>query len=349
METNMGYTKMKVRHEKYWDNFEERINQTVDAMIKGSNPLLGRIALHITSRCNFKCDYCNEHLNNSVLPMSLFLKIVNEYSQMGGGILHITGGEPTAVKWLDEAIQNTSENVTINLNTNCYRLLKRKTYEFIDRIKVSLDTSNREYFDNLVHCSGAFDRIVANLWKLSEYNKTKDVSITFTLTRENFREVPEFLSWYYRKLSRVYAIFFSIYKGTDERFLFREDDQIAFWDDVVPKMKQVFKENDDKESLWLFEHSYNQNTLSTSCRYPENIEVPCHISKSELTINEEGNVWRCSHLFRDKVPCSSYNIKNESLEYIHNNLIQIKYSQCLIGCNLKLIHFNQEVQEGLGY
>jgi len=331
---------------KYWDNFEKRINQTVEAIKNGSKiPPLGRISLHITSKCMFRCDYCNEFHNKCILPQPLFYKIIKEYSQMGGGILHITGGEPTTVNWLDSAIQGKPENVTINLNSNCYKLLKKETYKFIDRIKISLDTNNEKYFDYLVHCPGAFNKVIDNIWKLSEYNKAKDISITYTLTKENYKNIPEFLNWYYKKLPFLYAIFFSVYKGKNERFLFTEDDQKFFWTHVVPEMKQILVENKDEESLWLFENSYNSNTLSCSCRYPENMKVPCFISKSELTINEKGNVWRCSHLFRDKIPPSRFfNIENNSLDYIHENLSQEVYPQCLTGCNLKLVHFNQEVQ-----
>lgn len=330
--------------ERYWDSFAKRIDETVAAELKNTHPPLGRIALHITSRCNFRCDYCNEYHNGCTLPKELFAKIVQEYSQIGGGILHITGGEPTMVSWLDEAIQNRPENVTINLNSNCFKLLNKETYKFIDRIKVSLDTYKEQYFDSIVHHEGAFKRIVINLWQLENYDKARDTSITYTLTKENYQDTPTFLAWCYNTLPSLYAIFFSVYKGSNKRFLFTEEDQELFWGQIAPAMKRMFEINNDKESLWLFEQSYNAKTLSSSCKYPENLNGLCYISKSELTIDEQGRVWRCSHLFRDKLPPSFFNIRDTTLEEIHHSLDQQLYPQCLTGCNLKLVRFNQEVQ-----
>lgn len=328
---------------KYWDDFERRITETVNAVKCDAVPPLRRICLHITSKCNFNCQYCNEKHENKTLPVELFDRITKEYSQMGGGILHITGGEPSVVKWLPDGISRCPSNVTVNFNTNCYKLMPLNTYNRIGRIKVSLDTDNAIYFNELVNKNKAFETVINNLNKLSF--KAKDISITYTMTKQNYANIPNFLKFFYTKLPRMYAVFFSTYKGNNKDFVFSEDDMEKFWGITVPQMKELFIENNDQESLWLFENSYNQDTLRSDIRFPENLSTSCYLSKSELVVNENGDTWRCSHLFRDKVDNSGLNIKDYSLNYIHNNIEIEQNEKCLYGCNLKLINFNKQVED----
>jgi sulfatase maturation enzyme AslB (radical SAM superfamily) len=333
---------------KYWDDFERRITETTKAVEENINPPLRRVCLHITSKCNFNCNYCNEIHKNKTLPKSIFTKIVEEYSQMGGGILHITGGEPSTVKWLSKAIIDSPENIVINFNTNAFKMLEPiNVYNRINRMKISLDTCNPSYFNGLVHKKRAFEVIVENLQKLQNINKTKDISITYTMTKQNYKNIPDFLEFYYDKLPYLYAIFFSTYKGNNPDFVFTDEDIVFFWENIVPKMKDIFIQNKDTESLWLFKNSYNKNTLQAVIRFPENTTTQCYLSMSELVIDENGDTWRCSHLFRDKVIKSGLNIKDFDLDYIHQNLILEKSPKCLYGCNLKLVNFNKQVENNL--
>jgi MoaA/NifB/PqqE/SkfB family radical SAM enzyme len=331
----------------YWDDFENRIKETIQAGISGAQPPLRRVSLHITNRCNFNCSYCNEKHCNLELDRNLFVKIVKDYSDMGGGILHITGGEPSIVKWLGEEILKVPANITVNMNTNMFKLFDREVYTRINRLKTSLDTKDKDYFENIVGRKNSYDRVINNFWTLESYGKNLNTSVTYTLTRDNYQKLPAFLGWYYNNLPKLYGVFFSEYKGTHPDFLWRESDIGVFWEFIVPKVKSTFIANGDKESLWLFEHSYRENSLS-KIRFPENHTMPCYISQSELCINEVGDCWRCSHLYRDKIPSTGLNIKDHSLSDIHKLLKRQQTDKCCLnGCNLKFVCFNQDVVEGI--
>src|SRR5512138_2967142 len=107
---------------KYWDLFDQRIEETANSLKNGVNPPLRRIALHITNKCNMKCSYCNECHTPKTFRRDLFTKLVSEFYEMGGGILHITGGEPSCVPWLFEEIEVLSnlfgDRIEFNLNSN---------------------------------------------------------------------------------------------------------------------------------------------------------------------------------------------------------------------------------------
>ena len=50
---------------------------------------------------------------------------------------------------------------------------------------------------------------------------------------------------------------------------------------------------------------------------------------SERVVDCNGDIWNCSHLFRDSIKQSN-NSKN---------------TKCLYGCNRRLVAFNEEVEE----
>ncbi len=337
---------------KYWDLFEERIAETISSINDGARPPVRRIALHLTNRCNLGCDYCNERHNATELPFDLYKKIVREYSEMGGGVLHITGGEPTLLTYLSDAIEYTRgfENVKFHLNSNAIKRMTDDEYKYISRLKVSLDTHDADYFDTLVRRKGAFNMVIDNLQHIHNLaSETPDVSITYTITKENYKKIPSFLKMYYEKFPNFYAAFFSCYKGSLERFVMSEEEIENFFRDSVPEIYSIMKENNDTESEFLFKYSHTRETFShTRTRFEMNKTVPCYISMSELLINEHGDIWNCSHLFRDKTPSTGLNIRDVALSEIKMDIpCTPVHEKCLYGCNQKLVSFNKSVRDGL--
>ncbi len=337
---------------RYWDLFEKRITETVNSNILGVLPPLRRLSVHLTNKCNLNCSYCNEKHSPNEMSSDIFQKLVKEYSEIGGGVLHITGGEPTCVKYLEDSIYYSAlfPNVDLHLNTNMTQMLPLRCYSFIKRLKVSLDSHNSKYFDNLVGRKNSYQTVINNLVKIDTLPKELRplVSITYTITKENYKTIPEFLKMYYGTFIHFYAVFFSLYKGNNPRFVLDENDERYFFENIVPKMNDIWKTMGDKESKALFEGSYFNGCFDNKERFPENKEVPCYINLSELTINENGDIWNCSHLFRDGVgQVKSLNIKDMHLKDVFKqakkNVSLFLSDKCLYGCNKKLITFNEMV------
>jgi len=300
----------------YWDDFERRAIETVDSIKNNKEFIVRRVAVFITNQCNFRCAYCNMKFGHEEMSKEIFLNILKKYGKTA--IIHVTGGEPSTVSWLYPVIEEYKD-IRFHLNTNGYL----KPPENIKRLKVSLDTYDAGYFNKLVHMD-VFNKVYGHIKQAC--NKTV-TSITCVLTKENYEKAPEFIKFCNKEFPGLYAIFFSIYKGTNSRFVFQKEDIDRFYKDIKPQMEIEMKE----ETLWLFQNTMdNKIRLLEGIRFPENnLETPCYLSLTERVIDYQGNEYSCSHLFRDKV------FRNNSE----------KHEKCRYGCNRKLIKFNEEVEK----
>ena len=343
---------------KYWDDFERRAGETVDCLRNDKFPTIRRLSIHITNGCNFRCSYCNEHHNTLIMPFEIYSKILYDYSDIGGGIVHITGGEPSTIKDLPNYLFEIVKHPTINfhMNTNFYwNIIPDDMFSLIKRLKVSLDTSNPKYFNQTCHMKDAFEKVTNNLDHLNRLigNKITDtiVSLTYTVTKQNFRDIISFLDMYYERWPHFYAVFFSSYKGTNPEFVLNNDDIHELFEEVIPQMNEITDQQNDNDTKMLFEMSHGRETFIQGERFPDNKKVPCYLCLSELCIDEVGDIWNCSHLFRDKVPSTGLNIMDGHLKDLSTTAkrgITIPvHKKCLYGCNKKLVTYNIYVHEKL--
>lgn len=342
---------------KYWDLFEVRIDETVEAINKGEMPPLRRLSLHITNKCNMKCSYCNEVHTPKQLGEGLFLTLLEEYEAMGGGVLHITGGEPSCVPYLWDVLAEagTYKNVDIHVNTNLITDIPEAALKNIKRLKVSLDSHDAEYFNALVGVPNSHETVMKNLKLINDLNAKGEgpiVSLTFTMTKQNYTHIPDFLEMYYRELPNIYAVFFSAYKGTTGHFAFDDNVVQDLFDNIVPKMNEIMEANGDTESKFLFHASHEKQTFDQETRFYENGYMPCYLQLSELCVNEDGSVANCSHLYRDGVGNTDLNLHDTTLPKAFR-LAKKDYGfkplheKCKYGCNKKLVTFNKCVHENL--
>lgn len=306
-----------MRSSLYWDDFERRIKETKEAFKVGKLPPVRRVAIFITNNCNFRCSYCNLKFGKLEMTESVFDSVVKKYGE--SAIIHITGGEPSVVKWLYPYIESHL-GVKFHLNTNAFK----KPPTNIRRLKVSLDSHNECYFDSLVQRKGAFKSVVKNIKEASINNTT---SVTCVLSKENYKDAPQFMHFCKQEFPKLYAVFFSIYKGENPRFKFTPEDVDYFFKEVKFSLEKEM----DNESLALFNETVDEKIrLIQGIRFPENdLNKPCYISYSERVVDWNGNEQYCSHLFRDKV-----NIECGQ-----------KHPNCKYGCNRRLVTFNQEVEK----
>lgn len=261
------------------------------------------------------------------------------------------------VKFFDQIFPTVAEysNIDLQLNTNCLKRLSVYQYKLINRLKVSLDTTDAEYFNKITHVRGAFECVTSNLDFI--HNKVviphgkPTVSLTYTVTRQNFRQIPDFLKMYYDRWPEFYAVFFSSYKGVGRDFLLNEDEIAELFSEIVPQMRELTEANADEETKVLFDTAHDKETFDPLVRFPFNKTLPCYIQMSEIAINEKGEVWNCSHLLRDQIPPTGVNIADGHLRNIvaeAKRQFEVPLAkECLFGCNRKLQTFNQFVQNRL--
>jgi len=311
---------MTNRNSLYWDDFNRRVDETVDAIKNGTMPPVRRVAVFITDKCNFKCEYCNHDIKTFTLSKDKFVDVVEKYGDTA--IIHITGGEPSVIPWLYKFIEANGHKYRFHLNTNAYKTPPAK---HVKRLKISLDSKDAKQWDCLVKRDGAFNAVVANI-KASIPHTV--VSLTYTLSHQNFERVVEFAEFANEQFVGLYALFFSVYKGTDEKFMFTEADSDAFFHEVLPELRKVLP----AESLALINETIDEKLrLIQGVRFPSNtMDDPCYISMSERVITPMGVESNCSHLYRDGI-----------IGHVG------KHEKCLYGCNQRLVMFNDEVARKL--
>ncbi len=171
----------------YWDDFKKREQETINCL-KSNKPIpVRRVSIHITERCNFRCQYCNMQFSNNEMHIETFKQILDKYKDTA--LFHITGGEPSTVSWLYDFIKCNGNDYRFHLNTNAFI---KPPAESVKRLKVSLDTYKENYFNMLVNKRDAFQDVIKNIKYACENTVT---SITCVLSRQTYRDVPQFMKF----------------------------------------------------------------------------------------------------------------------------------------------------------
>ncbi len=267
------------RSSLYWDDFELRIAETVAALNTGETPPVRRVAVFVTDMCNFRCKYCNHRDKGHTLTEDAFISVLEKYGDTA--IIHITGGEPSVVPWLYPFLrQQHGGRYRFHLNTNAYIT---PPADAVKRLKISLDHQDWKYWDCLVGRDGAFSHVVENI-KRAIPNTV--VSLTYTLTKENYRNAPDFARFVNRELAGLYAIFFSVYKGTNPAYVMTGQDAAFFFSVVRPELESELQ----SESLALLHETIDEKRrLIQGVRFPQNAggKTWC-LSMSERGISPTG-------------------------------------------------------------
>ena len=306
-----------MRKSKYWDDFERRAKETSLCISQKAIVPIRRAAIFVTDRCNFRCKYCNHKKQKNTMSQQTFQKILSKYGSTA--IIHITGGEPSLCDWLYPFLDKNKDNYRFHLNTNAYIYPPAHA---VKRLKISLDGYNEREWDFLVGRKGAFKIVCENIQKAT---KETNVSITFTLNRTNLENAVDFTKFCNKKFPNLYAIFFSIYKGNDQRFIISREQASFFFKEVKNKLLQ----NLNKESRALLCETIDEKRrLLEGVRFLQPLNLPCFLSMSERVFSPMGDEYTCSHLYRDNIFMTDTQ----------------KVNRCQYGCNQRLVQFNKEVE-----
>lgn len=165
------------------------------------NKRINYLAIAITTNCNCNCFYCKPS-GESILPnmkgtlnYKSLKKIIKVAYELGITTFRITGGEPTAVRYLPSLIcyiMKLGYNTKIRLNTNGYKLNDEELLNSIETYKermdivISVDSVN-EYIHG-IHYPKYLSLKVQNLAK--ELVKRKiPTRFNVVVTRQNISEV----------------------------------------------------------------------------------------------------------------------------------------------------------------
>jgi len=106
-------------------------------------PSLRYILIHITNKCNLKCRHCYIDKKGMDMDLNVFGRVIEEFYNMGGIKVMITGGEPLLHPEVKEILRITANyGIRLELLTNG-TVINEKNAElirkYVDEVQISID------------------------------------------------------------------------------------------------------------------------------------------------------------------------------------------------------------------
>ena len=162
------------------------------------------LTLMITEACNLSCPHCLlncKNLKTVPVPKEYIIDIIDEFSDLGGVSLLVTGGEPLSHPDWPEILEHACNSTVLSeviLQTNGALVthsdiekIKRFNHERL-KIQVSLDGAAPETND-LIRGKGSFEASVRGIRHFADAGMEKRIKIAFTEMRHNYDDIPEML------------------------------------------------------------------------------------------------------------------------------------------------------------
>lgn len=157
---------------------------------ENETPSLRYLLVNLTERCNLKCRHCYlKDLENQDLTAKTLLKVFDEFDEMGGLRLIVSGGEPLLhpnFELLNQALKNRTFRTILNTNATLLNAEKVSSL-FFDEIQISLD-GLKEGHESL-RGKGTFEKAISGIELAKQAGK--DVSVATMVHSQNLDEFDE--------------------------------------------------------------------------------------------------------------------------------------------------------------
>ena len=165
------------------------------------------LRISVTDRCDLRCVYCMKEKmtflpKNEILTLEEIERLCDNFIEMGVEKIRLTGGEPLVRKDIIELIKklNLKKKLTnlqeITMTTNgtlLYKYAKELKDNGIDRINVSLDTINKEKYNQITRF-GDLEKVLSGI-KEAKKNNIKVKINTVAMKNFNENELDELIIW----------------------------------------------------------------------------------------------------------------------------------------------------------
>lgn len=194
------YTDSKILH------FDSKLKDLSGGVL--SAPI--HIRLKPTNKCNHRCYYCcyrNENLylnqlvnENDEIPYDKMREIISDLIRMKvKAVTFSGGGEPLCYPHIIETIESLlSQGIKIAVLTNG-SLLKGEVTKVLSQraiwIRISMDAADSKMYAKIRGVSlKEFDKVCKNIHNFAKMkNRNSQLGINFIVTKENYKDVYEFL------------------------------------------------------------------------------------------------------------------------------------------------------------
>ena len=173
------------------------VKKFLNGVNKQENKFLEKMKIYITNACNLRCVHCfiradmplpNELTTNEIK------KLINNFSNYGGKILTITGGEPLVRRDIFEILKFAKDNnlfvVLLTNGTLVNENNANQLVKYVDQIQISIDGPNEETHD-AIRGVGTFKKTMKAIHLLG--NTNVDIFISMTPVPRFIPDINSFL------------------------------------------------------------------------------------------------------------------------------------------------------------
>lgn len=275
-------------------------------------PPYGLLA-ELTHRCPLQCPYCSNPVEldrrDVELDTATWLRVFSEAARLGVLQVHLSGGEPTVRRDLEEMIRHC---VTVGLYTNLITAgigvsperLQALSDAGVDHVQLSFQGADAEVTDHVSNLRGAFAR------KLAVAHEVRRLGLPLTVNavvhRANIHQIPAFIELAQQLGAGRIEIAHAQYYGWALR------NRAA----LMPTREQVFRALDDVETA----RARLKGTLAIDAVIPDyyaKYPKPCMNGwgQRSLNVTPSGRVLPC-HAAETIPGLSFWNVREHDLAEI---------------------------------
>ncbi|MCX7746867.1 MAG: radical SAM protein [Clostridia bacterium] len=257
---------------------------------------LESLEVGLTSKCNFKCEYCCAYMkdDSEVLRGDRVIDIIKELKYLNR--VKLSGGE--VLMYFDDCLKVvdfcTSREIHSQINSNGSLLNKEKIYELknagLKTLHISLNFTNAKDFSRFYKVDETvFDRIIDNI-KTSVQSGLDTVveTIIFSETENNMKEVCNFVyDLGVRKMEIQYGVP-TIHSGWNK---------ITFEDKLSEVIEGIIKNKKDDTQMFFscidITHYHEFNSRIDELNQKGVYFPKCIEGKKQLHLHSNGDVLIC--------------------------------------------------------
>lgn len=289
------------------------------------------IELHLTNRCNLKCEWCVDkpiRQNQDLLTWETLQTFIQDIAWQGVGLTIEGGGEPTLYYHFNEFVYECKEKgIHLGLITNGVKMLPDDVVRCFDWIRVSLDATNREEY---IAEKGVdyFDKVVSNIYRIAEIAPDVVLNVSYVITKRNAT-----------CLINLFDLFAGISIDCFRIRTVEEHPELMITPEIAEDLYRLISEEEAKRNIHVV------LSMGTDlCKANDNL--PCVAHSIRAIIHADGNVVLCEKRRHDIITLGNITqnrFKNIWFSDAHKKAAdKLKNSANQSGCEIcRVTKFNQ--------
>ena len=289
----------KTLTDDFYQETKEKVSEnTQDFFLEEvqGRPLISNLQLELSSRCNERCIHCyipNEKKNKGIdMPWSRFKKVVDEFAEMGGIHITLSGGECFLHKDLMRMLQYCREkDLKISVLTNLISLKDEQIPIIkaanVSLIQVSLYSMDPDIHDFITTVKGSFVKTKDAIEKLVANDIP--VQISCPLMKANKKGYDKVLN---------YARSLKIKAQTDYIMMARADlatDNLAnrlSLEETADVIRDIVRNDIDYRNMTLNQHPISEEIKFDFERFKK--QPVCGVGYDNCCVTANGDVYPCA-------------------------------------------------------